>query len=141
MTNNVSITSDDGDDIDSDPNTGDDVDEDNDGAGDDDDEAGVSIAVDQFVDLALRKLLSDPTAQASVFDDVEFDLVLFNQGTLPVFNVEVIDYIQTGFVLSPNDTNGWTLDANGDARLIFAGPLVQGTNAVSYTHLTLPTKA
>ena len=51
------ITTDDGMDIDSEPDTGFDVDEDGDGDPDDDDEDGVSVLLVQVYDLALTKEL------------------------------------------------------------------------------------
>ena len=79
--NNALITSDDGDDIDSNPDTDNNVDEDGDGNGDDDDEDGLVINLIQTFDLAISKSISSegPFAPGSL---IEFELLIENQGTL-----------------------------------------------------------
>ena len=62
LVNDVNISGDDGDDIDSDPSTDDGTDEDGDGNGDDDDEDEVEIVVEQFAgigDLVFKDLNGD----------------------------------------------------------------------------------
>ncbi len=110
--NDAQITADDGDDMDSDPDTGDDVDEDGDGNPDDDDEDGVDFPVEQNYDLAL---IVDLTTDGTLVigDDATFTITVFNQGTIDANNVDIVNYIPDGFLLSPNDTNGWNGPING----------------------------
>ena len=88
--------------------------------GDEDDHDPVLLG---FVDMALAKTLVDPTTPIQVGDDVTFAIEVINQGTIPMVDIEVIDYIPAGYEFSANDTNGWTLDADGNARDTIAGPL------------------
>ena len=67
-------------------------------------------------DLALIKRL-DTVATPGPFspgDDVVFDLEIINQGNIPAYNVELVDYIPDGLEL--NDAN-WS-ESNGKAYLI-----------------------
>ncbi len=72
------------------------------------------------LDLALRKQLDDGTnhAEVSVGDEVAFDITIFNQGTVAATDIEVIDYVPDGLVLTDDD---WTLDAEGNARIALTG--------------------
>ena len=95
LVNDVQITADDGDDVDSDPSTGDDIDEDGDMNGDDDDEDEVTIPVDQQYDLALSKntISTGPYVQGS---QVTYEIVVTNEGSLDASNIEVTDTPETG---------------------------------------------
>ncbi|MDA9774180.1 HYR domain-containing protein, partial [Saprospiraceae bacterium] len=88
--------------------------------GDEDDHDPVLLG---FVDMALAKTLVNPTTPVQIGDDVTFEIEVTNQGTIPMINIEVIDYIPPGFELSVNDTNGWTIDVDGNARDTITGPL------------------
>ncbi len=67
-------------------------------------------------DLALRKKLSSNQAPVvRLGSDVNFDIKVFNQGILTAKDIEVVDYLPLGTILSPNDANGWTyIDAAGN---------------------------
>ena len=57
-------------------------------------------------DVALIKQLSGGQATTvNPGDNVSYTITVFNQGTVPVYNIEVTDYIPTGMTL--NDAN-WT---------------------------------
>jgi len=57
-------------------------------------------------DVALTKTTA---TAAAVFpgDDVSFTITLTNQGGVDLSNIDLVDYIPAGFILSPNDANGW----------------------------------
>ena len=105
LTNVAQITADNGGDIDSTPNN-------NMGMEDDQDE--VSITVDQTFDLALRKTLSGVPTAINPGDDVTFTITVINQGSLDAYNVEITDYIPTGFILdTTNPANSdWILSSS-----------------------------
>ena len=105
--------------------------------GDEDDSDPVLLG---FVDMALAKTLVDPTTPVRIGDDVTFAIEVTNQGTIPMVDVEVIDYIPAGFELSADDTNDWELDADGNATNTVAGPLGFGESETINIVLTvLPT--
>ena len=133
------ISADDGNDVDSTPDT--DPADDNQPAGpedltdnvidntagdsDDHDPAGVTVA---NYDLALTKVYTSDTSGASTDgvvepgDDVTFTITVFNQGTVDATTIEVTDYLPAGFDL--NDA-AWTDNGDGTAT-ITAGPIVAG---------------
>ena len=88
--------------------------------GDEDDQDPVLLG---FVDMALAKTLVDPTTPVQVGMDVTFEIEVTNQGTIPMIDVEVIDYIPAGFELSVNDANDWEPTVDGNVTNTIAGPL------------------
>ncbi len=117
LTNNVEISSDNGNDIDSDPDVFevlDDFADDNDLTETDggDDEDPELIMVDQTYDLALIK---ETTAMGPFApgQDVPFTITVCNQGTIDAANVQVMDMIPVGMTLSGADMNGWAGPAAG----------------------------
>jgi hypothetical protein len=146
LSNDAEITADDGDDVDSTPGdnatpnaTAGDGDTANTTGGDDQDPA--SIMINQVFDLSLDKQVSDPMATYSVYDDVEFMIIVTNEGSLDAFNIDVIDYVQDGFAYSDNDTNGWMTDANGDLTNVIPGPLAPGESATLRVVMTVTPQA
>ncbi|RMF30885.1 MAG: DUF11 domain-containing protein, partial [Bacteroidetes bacterium] len=90
------------------------------------DEDDHDIAKVDLFDLALRKT-SDDTAAVQWFEDAAFTITLFNQSPeLSAQNIQLVDYLPAGFVLSPNDANGWTDNGNGTASLTVPGPIAPG---------------
>jgi len=69
LTNKAQITSDDGDDVDSNPDTDDTVDEDGNGIGDDDDEDEVTIPIQQSPSIDIEKATFNPIT--GVFEDAD----------------------------------------------------------------------
>jgi large repetitive protein len=67
-------------------------------------------------DLALRKkLATNQPAVVRLGSDVEFEIKVFNQGVLTAKNIDVVDYLPAGTILSPKDNNGWSyIDVNGN---------------------------
>ncbi len=81
---------------------------------DEDDFDPARITVDRY-DLALsKKLQPDALGPFDLFTDIPFELTIFNQGSLPIGEVVLIDYIPTGLSLSPNDTI-WTSTSDSTA--------------------------
>ena len=72
---------------------------------DEDDHDVARIKVEIF-DLALKKTYDQG---APVFNTslLEFDLTVYNQGTIAVDSIELIDYLPLGTQLSADDTDGW----------------------------------
>jgi large repetitive protein len=60
-------------------------------------------------DLALRKKLSpNQDSVVRLGSDVNFDITVFNQGAVIAKDIEVVDYLPLGTILSPLDNSGWS---------------------------------
>ena len=101
-------------------------------ATDDDSDLTIDFGfVQHFVpafDLALIKQLA--TGQATTVqagDDVNFTIIVINQGDIDATGVILTDTIPTGFILSPSDTNGW-VSSGTTATVPLAGTLLSGTS-------------
>jgi uncharacterized repeat protein (TIGR01451 family) len=55
--------------------------------------------VDKKYDLALRKTIVSPKAKYNIGDVITFKIEVFNQGEIKANNIQVTDYIPTGFTL------------------------------------------
>jgi uncharacterized repeat protein (TIGR01451 family) len=124
LVNRAEISADDGNDIDSttdaDPDndgpvTDDEVDNTND---DQDDHDPATITVVPVFDLALRKVLTDPSDVVRGGDLVDFTITVFNQGEATAEDIALIDYIPSGLTLADDD---WTPQSNGDATIVLDG--------------------
>ncbi|RMD73876.1 MAG: DUF11 domain-containing protein, partial [Bacteroidetes bacterium] len=93
--------------------------------GADEDDHDVAPVEVEIIDLALRKT-TDHTAPVEDGDDVIFEIEVTNQGSIPMYNIGLIDHYPPGFVLSPNDANGWTDNGDGTASLTLPGPVMPG---------------
>ncbi len=102
--NTAQVTGSDNDDIDSTPNN-------DDGDQSEDEEDNAIIMVDTF-DLALTKKLSPlQTVPVTIGSTVTYDIEVCNQGTIDAYNVEVVDYVPTGMMVTdPNWTTGSVAD-------------------------------
>lgn len=113
ITNRAEIANDDGDeyggDIDSDPDNnpsddtyGDDNQTDGDGTNDEDDHDPAEIMIGQVYDLALTKsILTAGPYEAG--QEVTYEIVVTNQGTVDANSVEVSDYIPSGMSYDANN--------------------------------------
>jgi uncharacterized repeat protein (TIGR01451 family) len=103
---------------------------DDDGTIDEDDHDGAEITVDRF-DMSLIKRLADgQEVQVQTGDDVEYTIQVRNEGSALVSEVLLIDYIPTGFILSPVDPYGWVASADGrTATNSIPGPIPPGGTA------------
>lgn len=90
------------------------TDVDNDGTSDEDDS---DPAFTEVIDLALRKEVIS-TAPYTVGQLVDFSITVFNQGNIPLENVQVIDYVPAGLTYDGGDNPGWSDETNG-ASFIF----------------------
>jgi uncharacterized repeat protein (TIGR01451 family) len=89
--------------------------------GDEDDHDPLKIEV---FDLALRKVLATP-GPYSYGQALTFNIEVFNQGNVIAQNIQVSDYIPTGYTFVAN--NGWTGSSPTITRTI-AGPLAPGAS-------------
>ncbi|HMA77850.1 MAG TPA: NEW3 domain-containing protein, partial [Candidatus Paceibacterota bacterium] len=89
-------------------------------------------------DLALTKVLAAGQAsEVAPGDDVTFTVSVTNQGQVTAQNIEVTDYIPSGFTL--ND-GAWTA-AGSDATIVIAGPLAPGATMTRDITLTVDATA
>ncbi len=66
-------------------------------------------------DLALKKVIAaNQHFPILSGDDVDFDITVYNQGSVDAYNVEITDYLPVGLSLSPLDANGW----NGSSAVL-----------------------
>lgn len=78
------------------------------------------------LDLALRKTLGSGQAPiATLFDTVTFTVTVFNQDTIPAWNIHIIDYVQPGFSYYQALNPGW-FDFGAGPAWIIPGPLQPG---------------
>ena len=124
---------------DSDPdNEGPVSDNDTDGTGGDEDDS--DIAVIEIFDLALAKTISTPPTYA-YGQTLIFDLVVYNQGSETVQNIEVADYVPAGYTYDNTDpTNvNWTGTGPTPTTLLqtIAGPLAPGDSTIVQIALIL----
>ncbi len=108
------------------------------GGADEDDHDVAPVEV-EIIDLALRKT-TDHTAPVEDGDDVIFEIEVVNQGSVPMYNIGLIDHFPPGFVLSPADANGWTDNGDGTASLTLPGPIMPGDHYTVGIVLRLPDK-
>ncbi|MBK9992830.1 MAG: DUF11 domain-containing protein [Saprospiraceae bacterium] len=104
--------------------------------GDEDDHDPAEITVSQIFDLALKKTLSSagPFIPGST---VNFEIKIYNQGTITATNVNVTDYIPTGLTLN-NPGTTWTTTSGGKTNLVTAIPtLAPGDSIVRTISFTI----
>ncbi|HRQ28439.1 MAG TPA: SdrD B-like domain-containing protein [Saprospiraceae bacterium] len=91
----------------------------NDGTPDEIDEVCEDVP---YVDVALRKRVNAGTPGPYKYGDiVSFDVEVFNQGNVPLSDIEIVDYIPCGLTYV-SGTPSWTLNAN-QARVTLVGVL------------------
>ncbi len=106
LLNQVQITADDGDDVDSDPDQDYSTDDKND-SNDDDDEDEVSIPVGQVYDLAIDKSITS-SGPYQPGGQVTFAIVVTNEGSLDAADVEVTDNPASGLTFASSDAGSNT---------------------------------
>lgn len=88
-------------------------------------------------DLALRKKLI--TAGAIKYGDlITYRITIFNQGSAPAQNIQVADYIPSGYNYSASDNIGWT-GASPTVYFTITGPIAPGDS--SFVDIKLKLKA
>ncbi|MCC6843703.1 MAG: DUF11 domain-containing protein [Saprospiraceae bacterium] len=97
------------------------------GEEDDHDPAGTGIMFGDIFDLALRKTVITP-APYGYGQDIDFNIRIFNQGNVTAQNINVVDYVPTGFQFIAGGVNAaWSYSAGlSQASRIVAGPLKPG---------------
>ncbi len=63
-------------------------------------------------DLALTKVVSS-AGPHTYGDNVIFDITVYNQGNINAANVEITDYVPSGYIFNASDNPGWTLNLDG----------------------------
>ena len=96
------------------------------GEEDDHDPAGSGILFGDIYDLAQRKTVVTP-GPYTYNQDVDFKITVFNQGNITAQNVQLVDYIPSGFEFV--SAYGWTFDGVNKATNTIAGPIVPGDSA------------
>jgi|GEM_PF-5315211 len=93
--------------------------------GDEDDhDPAVIDLLEEVFDLALRKMVAPGTAEIIQRGDfVDFVITLFNQGNVTAYDIQVIDYIPSGFRLADSD---WISVSADKALITVPGPLAPG---------------
>ncbi len=81
-------------------------------------------------DLAIRKTSSwmgiDSIGPFSEGEIVEFNIDVFNQGNVDAYEIELTDYLKSGFVFDSSLNPGWIQLPNGWLEFNFTGPLKEG---------------
>ena len=79
-----------------------------------------------FFDLALRKTLAAGQDESvEIGDPVTFTVTIFNQGTIPAYNILVVDYLPLGFTFDAGNSLGW-FDFGSGPTWFYTGPLMPG---------------
>lgn len=104
--------------------------------GQDEDDHDIAPLMVAVFDLALRKSNSAP-AWITPGADVTFTLTISNQGNVDAANIQVVDYLPAGFMLSNADANGWT-GSTGTVTNMLPGTLAAGASTTVDIVLTAP---
>ena len=89
-------------------------------------------------DLALFKdLAAGQSTQVDINDDVDYTICVVNEGNVTGYDIQVLDVIPQGMILSPNDSNGWTLISPDSAVVMIPGALAVGDTACVNIRLRL----
>ena len=114
--------------------------DDQDSTPDDDDtnepngEDDVNDALIEVFDLALTKIVVNPLPIYEVGNDVTYEIEITNQGNIVASDIDIVDYIPCGMVLSGG---GWTIDGNGYANRTISGPLNPGQSTSVFITFTI----
>ena len=99
-------------------------------------------------DVALMKSVVGNTTNLNIGDEITFEIEIYNQGTHPIFDIEVNDYIPSGFdfFVANNTTNAFSnitadIIGGGIATTIIDGPLASMTSQVIQIVLTINSSA
>ena len=94
---------------------------------DDDDHDGAVIAIGQTFDLAL--LMQNPAGSVNPCDTVNYTMVVYNQGTVPAYNVTITDYLPTEMTFDATlaANAAWSLVA-GEPTITLNGPIAAGSS-------------
>jgi len=105
---------------------------------DDSDFALINVSGPGRVDLALRKSLKPGQATGvRPGDKVSYRLEVFNQGVLPVTNIQLVDYLPPELSFNQADNAFWIPDQSNLASSTLSGPLAPGASALIDIILTV----
>ncbi|MBK8624415.1 MAG: HYR domain-containing protein [Saprospiraceae bacterium] len=80
-------------------------------------------------DLALRKTIVTPTSPPYKYGDVlQYRIEVFNQGTIPAANINVIDYKPAGLEFVAAQNLDWFLNTNAYSEAFISGPILPGAS-------------
>jgi uncharacterized repeat protein (TIGR01451 family) len=132
LTNNVQITEDDGDDIDSDPDSDNTIDDLGDGI-DDDDEDEVTVVINQIFDLSVNKtVVSNGPFIAG--DNVTYSITVNNEGTINATDTEVTDLSSPGLIyVSSNAMTNPNVTETSPGVFVISTIPAQGSESVEIT--------
>jgi uncharacterized repeat protein (TIGR01451 family) len=100
----------------------------NDGDSDFNSNLTVDFGLVRNFDLAIRKVLAPNQVQPVQLGQlVDFNITVFNQGSVTATQIEVTDYLPAGLVLADA---AWTSASGNRATRTIAGPLAPGANTV-----------
>ena len=89
------------------------------------------------VDVALVKSTTDE-GPFSYGDEITFDIEVFNQGNIDLYNVVVNDFIPCGYEWVASNSPLWSYDAStGVATTIITGPITAGDSVMISKALTI----
>ena len=88
--------------------TGEDDEINDDGTTDEDDHDIQELGI---FDLALKKVIANSGPYA-IGDIATFEIIVYNQGSVPATDIVLTDYLNSGFAFDPNDNIGWTQTGN-----------------------------
>lgn len=78
-------------------------------------------------DLALKKTLAPgQSAVVRLGDVINYQVKVYNQGSIPATNVSVVDYVPRGMQIFPSGNNGWVRVNDTMATNLVAGPINPG---------------
>ncbi|MFT4535447.1 MAG: putative repeat protein (TIGR01451 family) [Saprospiraceae bacterium] len=99
-------------------------------------EDDIDIAPLSFFDLALEKTLIDNVSILEYGQDLNYEIIVTNEGSIDATSFTVTDYLPCGLGFSSN--NGWTLDnQTGYLTRTYNTPLISGQSVTLNLILTL----
>jgi uncharacterized repeat protein (TIGR01451 family) len=75
-------------------------------------EDDIDIAPLDFFDLSLEKILLTSTNNLTYGQDLVYEIIVTNEGTIPAISFEVTDYLACGLLFTPSPGSNWNLDNN-----------------------------
>ncbi|MCB0664552.1 MAG: DUF11 domain-containing protein [Saprospiraceae bacterium] len=93
--------------------------------GDCSDQEELGVYASCVYDLALKKRVTSGSPYR-YNDLVEYEIIVYNQGSLPVGNVIVTDYLPDGLRFVPSENSGWGSDTQGNLKSSLSGVLLPG---------------
>ncbi|MCB0244323.1 MAG: DUF11 domain-containing protein, partial [Anaerolineae bacterium] len=95
---------------------------------DEDDQDPEDVVVNPFDLAMIKELGSGQSAMVGPGDDVTFTITVYNQGLIPADNIEITDYVPSGFTFNAGLNPAWSAVASGASTTleVSAGELPAG---------------